>query len=460
MAYSSSIACTPSWFSLCQVPTKATLSLPLLNRTGERKYNERLEGQDKDRERSLTNYCHGQNRLDLGKINITSQIKLEYILRNRTRSYKHLPPTLPFFPGSASLPFLSLLPLSDAEGQGMVVAVRSSHVVSAAPSSSGEGLLTLYPCPSMRSLSQETVLHNLLQCESFPRAAALHQLPQRGSLPRAAVLQEQAAPAWVPMGSQALPANLLRHGLLSPQVHRSWQEPAPAWAAHRVTASFRHPPALAWGPFHGLQVGICSTMDLHVLQGDNLPHHGLHHELQGISAQASGAPPPLLLHRPRCLQSCFSPIISLLSPAAVSFPPSLPSIHYPRSTTTISDGPSPGQQRVRLGASWHWLYRIHGKLLAAPHRSHPCSPLPLPKPCHANQIHTPWSFLYFQASCVKHLQQLLKEDTAVLSKHLLSRPTIVKFFMQRYKTLPYRGMSKLLISSFWNYRNYDSYILS
>jgi len=51
----------------CQVHTKAALSLPLLSWTEERKYNERLVGQDKDRERSLTNCCHGQNRLDLGK---------------------------------------------------------------------------------------------------------------------------------------------------------------------------------------------------------------------------------------------------------------------------------------------------------------------------------------------------------------------------------------------------------
>jgi len=40
---------------------------PLLNWTGERKYDERLEGQDKDRETSLATYCHGQNRLNLGR---------------------------------------------------------------------------------------------------------------------------------------------------------------------------------------------------------------------------------------------------------------------------------------------------------------------------------------------------------------------------------------------------------
>jgi len=151
-----------------------------------------------------------------------------------------------------------------------------------------------------------------------------------------------------PTGSPALPANLLRHGLLSPWVHRSWQEPAPERAPHRVTASFGHLPALAWGPFHkvqsfrkrllqcgspmgaqalpanllqcgllslhgstgpgrsllqhglpmgsqppsgihllrhgvfhSLQVDICSIVNLHGLQGDNLPHHGLHHRLQG-----------------------------------------------------------------------------------------------------------------------------------------------------------------------------------
>jgi len=65
----------------------------------------------------------------------------------------------------------------------MGVMVSSSHVVSAAPCPSGGRLLTLFPCSSVRSLSQETVLHRLLQCESFPQAAALHKPPQHGSFP-------------------------------------------------------------------------------------------------------------------------------------------------------------------------------------------------------------------------------------------------------------------------------------
>jgi len=58
----------------CQVPIKTALSLPLLSWTGERKYDERLQGRDKDRERSLTNYHHEQNKLNLerkGKFNLS-----------------------------------------------------------------------------------------------------------------------------------------------------------------------------------------------------------------------------------------------------------------------------------------------------------------------------------------------------------------------------------------------------
>jgi len=157
----------------------------------------------------------------------------------------------------------------------MGLTVSSSHVVCAAPSSSGRGLLTLCPCSKLRSLSQETVLHKLLQRESFPWAAALRKLPQRGSFYRVQSFRTRLLQRGSSMESQALSANLLQHPCLSPWVCTSWQDPAPAQAPHRVTASFRHPPALSWGPFHRLQVEIFSTVDLHGLQGKILPHHGL-----------------------------------------------------------------------------------------------------------------------------------------------------------------------------------------
>jgi len=79
------------------VPTKAAPSLPFLTWTGERKYDEDLEGRDKDRERSLTNYRHGQTRLNLGRKGslIHHQSNQSRIMRNKSRSYNTFPPSLP-----------------------------------------------------------------------------------------------------------------------------------------------------------------------------------------------------------------------------------------------------------------------------------------------------------------------------------------------------------------------------
>jgi len=77
------------WFGLdkCQVPNKTNPSVPLLNWTEERKYDERLEGRDKDRERSTTSYHHGQNRLNLGRKERLNyhQSNQNRIVRNKTR---------------------------------------------------------------------------------------------------------------------------------------------------------------------------------------------------------------------------------------------------------------------------------------------------------------------------------------------------------------------------------------
>jgi len=98
----------------------------------------------------------------------------------------------------------------------MGVVVSSSHIVSAAPSSSRGGLLTLFPCSSTGSPQGHSLLRSFT-CSSI------------GSLPWGTVLQEQAAPAWVP---------------------------------RRVTSPARKP-ASAWAPLStGLQVlaGACSSM--------------------------------------------------------------------------------------------------------------------------------------------------------------------------------------------------------
>ena len=110
---------------------------------------------------------------------------------------KNLLPTPPFFLSLILLPISlpSSLPRT-AGGWGIGVVVSSSHVVSAAPSSSRGRLLILFPCSSMWSLPWETALQKIIQHEPFPQAAVLHKLLQHRSFPQGTVLQEQAAPAW------------------------------------------------------------------------------------------------------------------------------------------------------------------------------------------------------------------------------------------------------------------------
>jgi len=130
-------------------------------------------------------------------------------------------------------------------------------------------------------------------------------------------------------------------------------------------------------------------VDLHGLQGENLPHHGLHHELQGktLCSGISSTSSPLLVHWLCCLQSCFSHVVSLLPPAAIAVAQQFPPTHlcYHRGSTTITDGFGLGQWQVHLGPGCHWLHRWWGKLLEDSHRNHPCSP-PATKilPCKPN----------------------------------------------------------------------------
>jgi len=112
----------------------------------------------------------------------------------------------------------------------MGIVVSSSHVVSAAPASSGGGLLMLCPFSSIGSLSRDTVLHKLLQHESFPRAAAPAWVPSTGCSPSGTGCSSvgphgvtspasKPAPAWAPLstGPQVLPGACSSVG--SPQGH-------------------------------------------------------------------------------------------------------------------------------------------------------------------------------------------------------------------------------------------------
>jgi len=76
-----------AWIN-ARCPPKLLYHSPSSTGQGRGKYDERLMGRDKDRERSLTNYCHGQNRLNLGRKGslIYHQSNQTRIVRNKSRS--------------------------------------------------------------------------------------------------------------------------------------------------------------------------------------------------------------------------------------------------------------------------------------------------------------------------------------------------------------------------------------
>ena len=158
----------------------------------------------------------------------------------------------------------------------MGVAISSSHVVSAAPSSSGGGLLTLFPCSSVGSHPREAVLHKLIHRESFPWAAVLCELLQHGSFPWGAGLQEQTAPAWAPLSigparscsSTGFPWG---HSLL-------WASTCPGEGSSTDCKWISAPPCTSLG----CRGTACLTMVFTT-------------GCRGISALVRGAPPPVLL---------------------------------------------------------------------------------------------------------------------------------------------------------------------
>jgi len=195
----------------------------------------------------------------------------------------------------------------------MGVVVSSSHVVSAAPSSSRSS------CAPAWGLS-----HRSQSSMNFSNVGPSHGLQfltncsSVGAFHRVQSFRNRLLQCGSPTGSQVLPANLLQPGLST--------ESQPPSGIH-----------LLWRAIlHGLQVDICSTMDLHGLQWDSLPHYGLLHGLEGnlCSGTWSISSSSFFTDLGVCRVVCLT--YSLFYPFAV-FSPSL--ICYPRGATSVV-GPS------------------------------------------------------------------------------------------------------------------------
>lgn len=113
----------------------------------------------------------------------------------------------------------------------------------------------LFPCTSVGSFPQETALHKTFQHGPFP---------------------------WVKSFRTDCSY------VCFPQGHRSWQGLAPVQALYRLPTPSGCTNLLHCGVLQGLQVNICSTLNLYGLHGDSLPHHGLHMGCRAISAAAPG----------------------------------------------------------------------------------------------------------------------------------------------------------------------------
>ncbi|KAK4825359.1 hypothetical protein QYF61_026878 [Mycteria americana] len=168
-------------------------------------------------------------------------------------------------------------PTSGTGGRGMEVAGRTPHTLP----------LLQRGVPAMG--------------DSPPRTSPTWVLPTGCS-------SSPTAPAWVPfMGCS--PSGTDCSSVGPPWGHKSCQQTCSSMGSslHGSRGPARsllqcglptgsQPPSgihLLWrGVLHGLQVDICSTMDLHRLQEDSLPHQGLHQGLQGnlCSAYSSVLP--------------------------------------------------------------------------------------------------------------------------------------------------------------------------
>ena len=175
-------------------------------------------GREKDRESSLTSYRHRQTRLDVREISVIYyRPDQRGVVRNKTKSYKHLPPIPPFLPGSASLP-ISLPPPCQrcrATGNG-----DCSQFIARCLCRSF--LLTLCPCSSVGSLPRETVLHD---CSSVGPSHGLQLFmnwPSVGLFHGVQSLQEEPAPPGSsPQASGESPLQCLER-LLPLLLHWPW----------------------------------------------------------------------------------------------------------------------------------------------------------------------------------------------------------------------------------------------
>lgn len=225
---------------------------------------------------------------------------------------------------------------------GLVVSL--SHIVSAAPSYSGEWLITLFSCSRVESFPWDTVLHELPQYRSFPRVAVLRKILHHESLLWGAIFQELTEVS--PTGSQVQPGICSRKG--SPQAAASLRASTcsgTSWTAVQI-------PAVPWTSTgcRGISVLVpeVSPLPPHSLICGSLTYH--HFSLQVL------------------LRSIFYLFLNIFIELLLML---------------LSGSDLPSGRSLSLRDRWNWLCLTWGQPLASSHRNHPCN-LPTSKPFHIN----------------------------------------------------------------------------
>ena len=187
------------------------------------------------------------------------------------------------------------------------------------------------------------------------------------------------APAWAPLST-------------APQVHRTSLHGSAGSlgrASHGLTASFGRIHLLRRGVLHGLQVDVCSTIHLHGLQGDSLPHHGLPHGLQGnlCSAAWSTSSPPsslTLVSAELLLSHILTPLSGCNCCCAVAFFPLLRYV-IPEALPPSLMGSALASNRSVLEPAGIDFIGHRGSFQQLLTEATPVAPQ-LPRPCQANPI--------------------------------------------------------------------------
>ena len=120
------------------------------------------------------------------------------------------------------------------------------------------------------------------------------------------------------------------------------------WALHGLQLPSEHIHQLQCGVFHGLQVDMCSTVDLHGLQGDHLHHHGC---LSGAAGES------LLWHLEHVVPSFFTDlgVCRVVSPILTPLSHNCCAAFFPLLKYVITVAPPWAQLWPAVGLSWSWL---------------------------------------------------------------------------------------------------------